>query len=105
MVNKKVGGNTPLLMAANGGHAEVARILVGVKGINLTATNYSGETALDLAIEGKHQEVVAILEEAIAAWKVLDDAGMAIYCAARHGDMAELRPLVQKWSGNEDVLN
>ena len=105
LVNKKVGGNTPLHMAANGGHAEVVRILVGVKGILLNAKNGSGETALDLAIEGKHQEVIAILEEAIAARKVLDDAGRAIFGAAGNGDMAKLIPLVQKWSGNEDMLN
>ena len=78
---------------------------MGVKGIRLTATNHSGEAALDLAKAGKHQEVIAILEEAIAAKKVLDDAGRAICGAAREGDMAKLRPLVQKWSGNKHVLN
>ena len=105
MVNKKVGENMPLHMAAKGGHAEVVRILVGVKGIRLIEENVSGEAALDLAKAGKHQEVIAILEEAIAAKKVLDDAGRAIYDASEEGDMAKLRPLVQKWSGNEDVLN
>ena len=97
--------STPLHMAAKGGHAEVVRILVGVKGIDLMANNGIGETALDLAIEEEHQEVIAILKEAIAAKKVVDDAGRAIYDAAAAGDMAKLRPLVEKWSGNEDVLN
>ena len=97
--------STPLHMAAKGGHAEVVRILVGVKGIRLTAMNGGGETAPSLAIEGKHHEVIVILEEAVAAKKVLDDAGRAIIGAARHRDMAKLRPLVQSWSGNEDVLN
>ena len=34
-----------------------------------------------------------------------DVTGQRIYEAARDGDMAALRPLVQEWSGNEDVLN
>ena len=31
--------------------------------------------------------------------------GQRIYDAAREGDMAALRPLVQEWSGREYVLN
>jgi len=71
-------------------------IEAGVKGIDLEAWNDSRKRW-----EGEHQEVIAFLEAAIAAKKVLDDAGLAIL----DGDMAGLRPLVKKWSGNEDVLN
>ena len=36
--------------------------------------------------------------------KALADTGRRIYDAAKEGDVAALRPLVQEWSGH-DVLN
>lgn len=126
-----VKGNAPLGYAASRGHAEVVRILVGVKAIDLDQrhvgtdtptslrefrelSNYTdsiseilprGKTALELAIEGHHHEVVAIIEGAYAALLALDQANEDIYNAALNGDWIALEPLLKKWAGNEEVLN
>lgn len=127
-----ITGNAPLGLAARRGHTEVVRILCGVKAIDLdhrhggtdTVTSlrelrelsnytdsisevlpYGGKTALELAIEGHHHEVVAIIEGAYAALRALDQASEDIYTAALNGDWIALGPLLKKWAGNEDVLN
>ena len=70
---------TSLQEAAQCGHAEVVSILVGVDDIDLKAKRGGGgKTALDFAKDKGRQEVVAILEEAIATQTARDGACKAI---------------------------
>ena len=55
-------GETALMWAANLGHAKIAKMLLSA-GANPNATD-NGKTALDIAKEKVHSEVVRILEEA-----------------------------------------
>jgi hypothetical protein len=54
-------GCTPLHLAANNGHLEIVRFLISQRA-DIEAKNNEDETALDLAKERKHQEIVAFLE-------------------------------------------
>ena len=60
------GGWTPLMQAAGNGHAAATRALLE-HGATLSAENNWGRTALDIARQRGHQEVVALLEKAGAA--------------------------------------
>ena len=55
---------TPLMQAARNGQVEIVRFLLGVDGIDLTARNTEGLTALGAARESGSSEVVAALEAA-----------------------------------------
>ena len=61
--------------------------------------------AVDAARE-ERKEVGEEEEERDGAGRDLSgDTGQRIYDAAKEGDVAALRPLVQQWRGREDVLN
>ena len=51
---------TPLMMAAFGGHSDIARSLIAA-GAKLDVTAKYGQTALQFAREGGHQEIVNLL--------------------------------------------
>ena len=53
--------SSPLLSAAMGGHAAVIRLLVGA-GADVTFCNEKSQTALELAAENGHQDVVELLQ-------------------------------------------
>ena len=53
--------DTALLKAANNGHADMGRFLLS-KGANPAIEHESGMNALSLAIKGRHDEVIALLE-------------------------------------------
>ncbi|MEO0558037.1 MAG: ankyrin repeat domain-containing protein [Bacteroidota bacterium] len=55
---------TPLMQAARNGEVEIVQFLLGVDGIDLTARNTEGLTALGAARESGSIEVVAVLEAA-----------------------------------------
>lgn len=124
-------GRVPLMEAAEAGNDQVVRMLVAVKGIELEAYflfwqtveaptrecyndpfNYydvgTPTTALDLATQGNHYEVVAILTEAIERKRALDALGRPVYNAAFAGNVDVLRPLIDNLRGKAhapDALN
>ena len=98
-------GCRPLHVAALYGHADVVHLLVAVKGIDLNGINCNGKSPIDLAMQEQHQEVTAILVEAIAAKKALHAAGRQVFKAAEVGDVSKLGPLLKTWTGNQVVLN
>ena len=102
-------GYTSIMHAASEGHTEVARALLAAPGIDLNRRSpqqrgffkTDGKTALDIAIDRDNREIAALLRSV----KSPEGAGQRIYDAARRGDVAALGPLLQEWSGIEDVLN
>jgi ankyrin repeat protein len=56
-------GNTPLMVAAQNGHDEIASTLLAAKA-DVHAKNKQGQTALDLAIAGGHDDCVRLLKAA-----------------------------------------
>src|SRR5205814_8828416 len=54
-------GNTPLMLAAWYGPAEVVEMLLAA-GADRTALNKDGQTALDIAIKHNNAEIAAILK-------------------------------------------
>lgn len=99
--------NTPLHLAAKRGNSEIVQMLTDMKvtgkddGLELEAQNDKGKTALDLARDGNHDDVVAIIEKK----KALNANGLEVFRSAFYGDMVELGRLTEKWEGNEEVLN
>ena len=56
----QLGGVTPLMLAAAGGHADVVRCLIE-RGADPSHRNRSNETALDLAVASGHADAAAVL--------------------------------------------
>lgn len=93
---------TPLHVAAWNGHAEVVRILVSLKGIKLHLCDYESADALARAGD---DEVIAIIEEAIAKQGVMDAKGRELCRAAYYCNLNELARLIDKYRDDEDALN
>lgn len=75
------------------------------QGHKLDGINCNGKAPIDLAMQEQHQELTAILVEAIAAKTASDAAGRQVFEAAKVGDVPKLGPLLKTWTGNQDVLN
>src|SRR3546814_2567226 len=58
-------GRTPLMTAAIKGHLPAVRTLIDA-GADVTRSDYTGRTALDLAREGRSRQVEQALEQAAA---------------------------------------
>ena len=58
-------GDSPLMVAALFGHKEFAQWVLS-KGADFKTQNAEGKTALDLAQQGHHDEIVTLLNEAVA---------------------------------------
>ena len=57
-------GATPLYLAAERGHVEVARLLAGTRGCNINQANANGATPLFVAATNSHRDVIAALTKA-----------------------------------------
>jgi len=57
---KDDAGDTPLIEVAKRGYLEVAEVLMNER-VDINAVNGEGRTALDYAIEGHHEDIVALL--------------------------------------------
>ena len=55
-------GNTPLHIAAWNGYAEIVQLLLTAPAIDKTLKNKSGQTALDLAKQNNHTDIVRLLQ-------------------------------------------
>ena len=125
-VNAVHDGWTAVMLAAWNGRTEATKALLAAPGIDINKkfTGRSidgwaeGKAALGIAIKKYKHETAALLktagaieEENVAPETVPATAksppegtGKRIYDAAKAGDVAALRPLLQEWSGH-DVLN
>ena len=54
-------GNTPLIVASAKGHVEIVKLLLGVEGIEINQPANNGVTALGLAKQQEHTEIVQLL--------------------------------------------
>ncbi|MCP4368515.1 MAG: ankyrin repeat domain-containing protein [Deltaproteobacteria bacterium] len=67
-INAQPKGYTPLIMAATYGHTDVVKILIANKA-NPLLRNFTGDTALMRAAQGKKMEIVDLLSEYQASIK------------------------------------
>jgi uncharacterized protein len=93
---RRQAGLTPLISAALGGRAEIAKLLVD-KGADLNAKSDSGMTALMVAAAEGHGEVAQLLLEKGADPNIRDASGLTAFRIAalkQHKELAALlRPL------------
>jgi ankyrin repeat protein len=88
-------GQTPLLLASEGGHASVVRTLLA-KGANIDAEDARGRTALHLASRGGHVDVVRLLLARSADVTVKDaDGRTALHLASIGGYTEVVRLLLE----------
>ena len=80
-------GETPLMAAAQMGHAEAVKILLA-HGADPNLKTKEGKTALSLALEYNHPEIAAVLQQRGARAGILD--------AASAGDIEAVRALLRK---------
>ena len=83
---------TPLIVAANYGHAEIVRLLLEQSGINVNASDKSGSTALHSASQYGHADIVSIL---------LDQRGIDVI-ASDHGNQTALH--LAAGCGHADIV-
>jgi ankyrin repeat protein len=75
-------GSTALIKAAQGDYADVIRVLVTAKGIDLNARNRDGMTALWFAAEAEDLASVKLLRERGAAAAVANNQGQSVVTVA-----------------------
>ncbi|KAB1278289.1 E3 ubiquitin-protein ligase MIB1 [Camelus dromedarius] len=89
---KKDDGYTALHLAALNNHVEVAELLVHQGNANLDVQNVSQQTALPLAVERQHTQIVRLLVCAGAKLDVQDEDGdTSLHEALRHHTLSQLR--------------
>ncbi|KAJ1471057.1 ankyrin repeat-containing domain protein [Baffinella frigidus] len=88
-------GTTPLIMAADGGHAEIAQLLIHA-GADTAAKIKGGFTPLSMAARAGKHAVVQVLLDAGADVSPLDDAkSTPLHSAAQEGHATVARLLLQ----------
>jgi len=83
-------GTTPLIMAARNGQTETVRALLEM-GANKDAEDNSRDTALKAAQEKNQTETIRLLQN----WKDRRSQGEELWAAAKKGDLAEVKRLVE----------
>jgi len=94
-VNMKYWNGTPLMAAAAGGHAKVVTFLIA-KGANIGASDNKGRTAISLAKENGHAEVIDILRQHGAREDSRSEKGSreptkSLHQAAAEGDLEQVK--------------
>lgn len=81
-------GQTPLMLAADHGDAELVTLLLANKGCDVNAQDYLGRTALHAAVTGRSAQcVAAVLGAGPNPYKVTEDEqNTALHTAVRMGD-------------------
>jgi len=88
-------GSTPLMGCCEGGHAELAKLLLE-SGADLEARNHSGATALFYATQQGHQDVVQLLllDSRCDANVMKDDGSTPLFLAVLNGRLDIVRMLL-----------
>ena len=95
-------GFTPLMAAAEAGHALVVEVLCRAEGIDVGLSNIYGETALHRAARTGHEQVVLLLLDAtngLGVGQVDVDGRTAMHHAAGAGHAGVVRLLLRAGSG------
>ena len=88
-------GDTCLSLAAVFGHTETVRYLVGLKEVDVNQKDNDGYTAMLLATERSHADVVQVLIDAGADFEVKDEEGSSpLLWACYSGQVAVVKMLV-----------
>lgn len=93
-------GQTPLMLAADGGDAKLVRLLVPLSDVD--AQDYLGRTALHAAAAGRSPECVKIILDAqpLVADKVtVDEQNTALHTAVRFGVPENVRLIAEAFPG------
>ena len=70
-------GNTPLHMAAIGGHIDIVKVLLE-KGAEVGIKNSQDYTALNIAHQGDNQEIIKLIETAMDSKDTPENKGMKL---------------------------
>jgi ankyrin repeat protein len=97
-VDQTVGGYTPLIVAAQQGHLECARVLA-TAGADLETKQEHGLTALMAAARDGHVEIVELLLDAGADWKATTNAGSTALAVAKHFKQTAVVRLLEQRQG------
>jgi hypothetical protein len=92
-------GWTPLIYAATGGHADVARYLIDA-GADVNAASPNGTTALMMAVRGGHAAVVDLLLAKRADVAHRNDAGATALAWARRGGFDAIERALRRSGAN-----
>ncbi|CBJ33461.1 EsV-1-199 [Ectocarpus siliculosus] len=96
---KAINGRTALMVAADGGYLDITTLLVDAGAAVDTADTDGKKTALHLAVEGKHPEVVRFLLEANANPSArVRDGRTPLHAACWIGDVRTIDLLVSAGS-------
>ena len=98
---------TPLIVAANEGHAEIVRLLLEQSGINVNASNKSGSTAFHSASQSGHADIVSILLDQPGIDVIASDDGnqTALHLASGCGHADIVRLLLEQSGINVNASN
>ena len=89
-------GNTCLIFAANNGHTETVRYLVGLKDVDVNHTAKNGWSALVCAVRQKHADVVQVLIDAGADIEARDKSSRTpLISSCEKGELPIVKMLVE----------
>ena len=89
-------GDTCLIFAAYHGHTDIVRYVVGLPEVDLNHQGCSSHTSLQLAVHGKHADVVQVLIDAGADIEAKDDEGRSpLLVASCLGELTTVTKLVK----------
>ncbi|MDK9724798.1 MAG: ankyrin repeat domain-containing protein [Sterolibacteriaceae bacterium MAG5] len=93
-------GQTPLMLAADHGDAELVTLLLANKGCDVNAQDYLGRTALHVAVTGQSAKcVAAVLGAGPNPYKATqDEQNTALHTAVRMGDPNIARLILNRFS-------
>ena len=87
---------TCLILAASFGHTDTVRYLVGLPEVDLNYQNSENYTALHIAVQEKHTDVVQVLIDAGADFETKNDVRRtALHVASISGELTTVKMLVE----------
>lgn len=106
VINRQAkNGRSPLLFACEGGHYEVAKILLG-RHARVDVFDDQGKSALHLAADNGHTEVLELLLHYKAFVNAKSKTGLTpLHGAAQNGHEQLVRLLIDKYGAAVDALS